>query len=65
MHIIAKVAAQNIGFIDWEPHISTMFARILRSIDLPVTYKGIKSAKKPNLWTSSIGGIVTNLKFFK
>lgn len=55
MHIISKAASQNIGYIDWEKHIPTIFARIIRSIDLPVTYKGIKSAKRPNLWTSSIG----------
>lgn len=58
MHCIAKVAVQNIGFIEWESHIPSIFARIMRSIDLPVTYKGIKSAKKPDLGNIPIAGWV-------
>lgn len=37
MTIFATVGFKNIGYIDWEPYIPTMFARILRSIDFPVS----------------------------
>lgn len=40
MHLIARVAKHNIGYIDWEPYIPRIFTRIIRSFDLPVTYAG-------------------------
>lgn len=44
-NLIASTASSTIGLIDWNPHIPTMFTRILRSLDLPVSYKQMKSAK--------------------
>ncbi|XP_058840319.1 proteasome activator complex subunit 4B-like [Topomyia yanbarensis] len=54
MTIFATVGFKNIGYIDWEAHIPTMFARILRSIDFPVSYKSTKSSKLQNLSPQSI-----------
>ena len=44
-NLVAATAASTIGLIDWNPYIPTMFTRILRSLDLPVSYKQMKSAK--------------------
>ncbi|KAG5672273.1 hypothetical protein PVAND_002412 [Polypedilum vanderplanki] len=49
MNLIACTSAQTIGLIDWTPHIPIMFTRILRSLELPVSYKQIKSAKNQSL----------------
>jgi proteasome activator subunit 4 len=49
MNLMASTAAMTIGLIDWNPHIPTMFTRILRSLDLPVSYKQMKSAKSQTL----------------
>ncbi|XP_055545788.1 proteasome activator complex subunit 4A-like isoform X2 [Wyeomyia smithii] len=54
MTIFATVGFKNIGYIDWEPYIPTMFARILRSIDFPVSYKSTKSSKLQSLAPQSI-----------
>lgn len=54
MNKIAGVASENIGLIDWEPYIPTIFTRILRSLDLPVCYKNMKSSRGQSLWASSI-----------
>lgn len=49
MNLMASTAANTIGQIDWNPYIPTMFTRILRSLDLPVTYKLMKSAKNQQM----------------
>lgn len=54
MNLIAITASQNVGHIDWEPYIPVIFTRILRSIDLPVCYKNMKSARNQQLWSSSV-----------
>lgn len=54
MIIFASVGFRNIGYIDWEPYIPTMFARIMRSIDFPVSYKSTKSSKLQSLAPQSI-----------
>lgn len=54
MNLIAVTASQNVGHIDWEPYIPMIFTRILRSIDLPVCYKNMKSARSQTLWSSSV-----------
>ncbi|KAG1668701.1 Proteasome activator complex subunit 4 [Nymphon striatum] len=42
--LFSRLANENIGYIDWEPHIPLIFTRILRSFNLPVGYiKNIKS----------------------
>lgn len=48
-NLIATTASSTIGLIDWNPHIPIMFTRILRSLDLPVSYKQMKSAKPQSL----------------
>jgi proteasome activator subunit 4 len=45
MNLVASTAANTIGLIDWTPYIPIMFTRILRSLELPVSYKQIKSSK--------------------
>ncbi|XP_062510278.1 proteasome activator complex subunit 4-like [Corticium candelabrum] len=37
MSLIARLARNTIGYIDWSPHISKIFTRILRSFGLPVS----------------------------
>lgn len=49
MNLVASTAANTIGLIDWTPHIPLMFTRILRSLELPVSYKQIKSSKNQSL----------------
>lgn len=56
MSLLAATASQNVGRIDWEPYIPMIFTRILRSIDLPVCYKNMKSARNQQLWSSSVAG---------
>uniref|UniRef100_A0A3B4TTH7 Proteasome activator subunit 4 n=1 Tax=Seriola dumerili TaxID=41447 RepID=A0A3B4TTH7_SERDU len=34
--LFARVANDNIGYIDWDPYIPKIFTRILRSLNLPV-----------------------------
>uniref|UniRef100_A0A336KJE2 CSON009560 protein n=1 Tax=Culicoides sonorensis TaxID=179676 RepID=A0A336KJE2_CULSO len=54
MMLISCAAVSTIGKIDWEPYIPTIFTRILRSIDLPVSYKGLKSSRNPQMYTGAI-----------
>ena len=54
MIVFAAAGYKNIGYIDWEPHIPTIFARILRAIDFPVSYKSMKSARSQQLTTHAI-----------
>uniref|UniRef100_A0A1B6EFE2 Proteasome activator complex subunit 4 C-terminal domain-containing protein n=1 Tax=Clastoptera arizonana TaxID=38151 RepID=A0A1B6EFE2_9HEMI len=43
MVLLSKVARNNIGFIDWEPHMPFIFTKIIRSFKLPVYYKQMNS----------------------
>ncbi|XP_049279412.1 proteasome activator complex subunit 4B-like isoform X1 [Anopheles funestus] len=45
MTMYAVVGNKNLGHIDWEPHIPTMFARITRSINFPVNYRSTKGGR--------------------
>jgi proteasome activator subunit 4 len=54
MNIMARLASQTIGEIDWEPYMATIFARILRCIDLPVSYKQMKSSKNQGMWSADV-----------
>lgn len=54
MNLLAITASQNVGYIDWEPYIPIIFTRIMRSIDLPVCYKNMKSSRNQSLWPSSV-----------
>lgn len=53
MNLIAPTARNNIGKIDWEPYMATIFTRIMRSLELPVTYKNMTSSRNQNLSSSS------------
>lgn len=54
MNLMCSVAAFNIGRIDWEPYMPIMFTRFLRSFDLPVCYKSMKSSRSQTLWSTSV-----------
>lgn len=45
MGLMARLAKNNTGRIDWEPHMDVMFTRILRSLKLPVLYKSTTQAR--------------------
>ncbi|XP_054654643.1 proteasome activator complex subunit 4A [Dunckerocampus dactyliophorus] len=36
VNLFARLANENIGYIDWDPYIPKIFTRILRSLNLPV-----------------------------
>ncbi|KAG9484281.1 hypothetical protein GDO78_009934 [Eleutherodactylus coqui] len=36
VNIFARLANDNIGYIDWDPYIPKVFTRVLRSLNLPV-----------------------------
>ncbi|XP_069464332.1 proteasome activator complex subunit 4 isoform X2 [Ambystoma mexicanum] len=36
VNLFARLATDNIGYIDWDPYIPKIFTRILRSLNLPV-----------------------------
>lgn len=54
MWLMARLASNNIGYVDWEPHIPLMFTRFIRCLSLPVTYKHMQSSKHHKIDTSSI-----------
>lgn len=64
MQLMAKLACNNIGYIDWEPYIPLMFTRFVQSFHLPVYYKKvayqmISYKVGPNaisLWIASVLG---------
>ncbi|XP_047484565.1 proteasome activator complex subunit 4-like isoform X1 [Penaeus chinensis] len=37
--LFARLAWHNIGYVEWEEHLSMVFTKVLRSFHLPVTYK--------------------------
>ncbi|KAG7204017.1 hypothetical protein KM043_001879 [Ampulex compressa] len=61
MWLMARTAMHNIGYIDWEPYIPTMFTRFLRSFDLPVIYKNIRDKKHYKLNNVSIAIWITSV----
>lgn len=54
MNIMGFTADKNIGYINWEPYLPVMFTRILRSLELPVCYKNLKSSRPQCLWAPSV-----------
>ncbi|XP_065785365.1 proteasome activator complex subunit 4 isoform X1 [Muntiacus reevesi] len=36
VNLFARLATDNIGYIDWDPYVPKVFTRILRSLNLPV-----------------------------
>lgn len=53
MILMSLTAELSVGEIDWTPYIPTIFTRILRSLDLPVSYKRMKSSKNESLCMQS------------
>ncbi|CAH0386282.1 unnamed protein product [Bemisia tabaci] len=49
MSLMTGLAENNIGYIDWEPYIPTMFTRFLRSLHLPVYYRQVTTGRYPNI----------------
>lgn len=49
MNLIGPTARNNIGKIDWEPHMPCIFTRIMRALELPVTYKNMMSTRNQQL----------------
>lgn len=54
MWLLARLARLNIGHIDWEPHMSLMFTRFLRSLNLPVLYKKMHPGRIHKLDLSAV-----------
>lgn len=68
--LMARLSCFNIGRINWEPYIPTMFARFLRTLNLPVGYRKRQSGKQYKieisamaLWITSILGPETDVAF--
>ncbi|KAM9831639.1 proteasome activator complex subunit 4B-like [Neosynchiropus ocellatus] len=57
VNLFARLANDNIGYVDWTPFIPTIFTRILRSLNLPV---GVSQMVSPRYLTNSydIGHLV-------
>uniref|UniRef100_A0A4W6FG58 Uncharacterized protein n=1 Tax=Lates calcarifer TaxID=8187 RepID=A0A4W6FG58_LATCA len=57
VNLFARLANDNIGYVDWTPYIPTIFTRILRSLNLPV---GVSQIVAPRYLTNSydIGHLV-------
>ncbi|XP_071319028.1 proteasome activator complex subunit 4B [Trachinotus anak] len=50
VNLFARLANDNIGYVDWTPYIPTIFTRILRSLNLPV---GVSQMVAPRYLTNS------------
>uniref|UniRef100_A0A8C7ZN05 Proteasome activator complex subunit 4 n=1 Tax=Oryzias sinensis TaxID=183150 RepID=A0A8C7ZN05_9TELE len=50
VNLFARLANDNIGYVDWTPYIPTIFTRILRSLNLPV---GVSQIVAPRYLTNS------------
>uniref|UniRef100_A0A3Q3GH33 Proteasome activator Blm10 mid region domain-containing protein n=1 Tax=Labrus bergylta TaxID=56723 RepID=A0A3Q3GH33_9LABR len=50
VNLLARLANDNIGYVDWTPYIPTIFTRILRSFNLPV---GVSQMVAPRYLTNS------------
>ncbi|XP_076166569.1 proteasome activator complex subunit 4 isoform X2 [Ptiloglossa arizonensis] len=54
MWLMARLASNNIGYINWEPHIPLMFTRFVRCLRLPVSYNQMQRCKYHKIGTSPI-----------
>ncbi|CAL1599788.1 unnamed protein product [Knipowitschia caucasica] len=50
VNLFARLANDNIGYVDWTPYIPTIFTRILRSLNLPV---GVSRMVAPRYLTNT------------
>ena len=49
MNLYGRLADHNIGAIDWEPYIPTIFSRIMKNFNLPVHYKNTNVGNKSSM----------------
>ncbi|KAL1501106.1 hypothetical protein ABEB36_006493 [Hypothenemus hampei] len=54
MWIMSGLARFQIGQIDWSPYVSNMFARFLRSFQLPITFKQREVGRQYTIDTGAI-----------
>ncbi|XP_018576290.1 proteasome activator complex subunit 4 [Anoplophora glabripennis] len=54
MWIMTSIARFQIGYIDWEPYVPTMFVRFQRTLQLPVTFKQRQLGKQHKIDTSAM-----------
>ncbi|VDI21300.1 proteasome activator subunit 4 [Mytilus galloprovincialis] len=50
VNLFARLAHDNIGYIDWTPHISKIFNRFLRSFNLPVGTQEVQIGRTNNTY---------------
>ncbi|OXU20844.1 hypothetical protein TSAR_014413 [Trichomalopsis sarcophagae] len=55
MRLIAKLASNNIGYIDWDQYTPIMFTRFVRTLNLPVHYKKSVCTSNHNMDVDLIG----------
>lgn len=53
MNLIGPTARNNIGKIDWEPYMPSIFTRVMRALELPVNYKNMSSVRNQHFTLSS------------
>jgi hypothetical protein len=54
MSLLARLADHNIGQVNWEPYIPTIYAKVLKSFHLPVMYKQTFGGKTKRLIRVSV-----------
>ncbi|XP_045481935.1 proteasome activator complex subunit 4-like isoform X2 [Harmonia axyridis] len=54
MSLMSRLGANNIGYVNFEPYFPLMYARFVRSFNLPVHFKLRSSSKQYNLGINSI-----------
>lgn len=61
MVLVSNLAANQIGYIDWEPYLPIMFNRIVHFANLPIRYKNATTQKQvreglniAGMWIASV-----------
>ncbi|XP_078590168.1 proteasome activator complex subunit 4-like isoform X2 [Branchiostoma floridae x Branchiostoma japonicum] len=57
VNLFARVALDNIGYIDWSPWVSKLFTRLLRSLNLPVGSKQLQVGRAGGGYDVAVAGI--------
>ncbi|GFS25628.1 proteasome activator complex subunit 4, partial [Elysia marginata] len=50
VNLFSRLAHENVGYIDWKPHVPMIFTRLLRSFNLPVGTKQIIHNNQQNTY---------------
>lgn len=61
MRLMAKLASNNIGYINWDQYIPIMFTRFVRTLNLPVHYKKSVCKSNHSLDTDAIGEWIASI----